>query len=147
MLRLNFSFPAKFKLKIGLICPVFNKIQFKHLFIFRFFRRIQFKHLFIFHFSSRFNSKVDSLFCFPTKFNSKIYSKYWNWLYSIQWNIHSIRKPGYRTGLPWSFSPDKLLKRLTVIPGKYSIDKFGFQRDMSKNHLSLKTDVERGFGF
>ena len=34
-----------------------------------------------------------------TKFNSKIYSKSRNWLYSIQWNIHSIRKQGYRTGL------------------------------------------------
>ena len=94
ILRLNLSFSAKF------ICPVFHKIQLKHLFIFHFFRRIQFKHLFIFHFSSRFNSKVDSLFCFPTKFNSKIYSKYWNWLYSIQWNIHSTRKPGLSQPLP-----------------------------------------------
>ena len=77
-------------------------MQLKHLFIFSVFRQIQFKHLFNFHFSTKFNSKVDSIFCFPKKFNSKLYSNCWNWLYSIQWNIHSIRKHWYRTGLPWT---------------------------------------------
>ena len=50
-------------------------------------------------FSIKFNSKNYSFNSFSTKFNSKIYSKSRNWLYSIQWNIHSIRKRGYRTGL------------------------------------------------
>ena len=50
-------------------------------------------------FLTKFNSKNYSFNSFSTKFNSKIYSKSRNWLYSIQWNIHSIRKQGYRTGL------------------------------------------------
>ena len=47
----------------------------------------------------KFKSKNYSFNSFSTKFNSKIYSISTNWLYSIQWNIHSIRKRGYWTGL------------------------------------------------
>ena len=36
---------------------------------------------------------------FPRKFNLKMDSKIWIWLYLIQQNIHSSRKPGYRTPL------------------------------------------------
>ena len=36
---------------------------------------------------------------FPGKFNSEIDSKIWICLYSIQQNIHSIRKPGYQRPL------------------------------------------------
>ena len=66
----------------------------------------------IFIFSTEFNSKVDSIFCFPTKFNSKMYSNFWNWLYQIRQNIHSIIKHGYRTWLGDSF---QLALRLTSL--------------------------------
>ena len=46
------------------------------------------------HFTIKFNSKDYSIV-----FNSKFYLKIWIWLYSIQQNIHSTRKPGYRTPL------------------------------------------------
>merc|ERR1711884_507418 len=48
-------------------------------------------------FSGIFNSKKYSIIFFPGKFNSKIDSKFLIWLDSIQQNIHSIRKPRYRT--------------------------------------------------
>ena len=49
--------------------------------------------------SGIFNSKDYSIAYFPEKFNSKNDSKVLIWLDSIQLNIHSIRKPGYRTPL------------------------------------------------
>ena len=46
------------------------------------------------HFTIKSNSKDYSIL-----FNSKFYLKIWIWLYSIQQNIHSFRKPGYRRPL------------------------------------------------
>ena len=65
------------------------------------------------HFTIKFNSKDYSIsFCsgifnlksysktfFSGKFNSWIDSKIWICLYSVQQNIHSIRKPGYQRPL------------------------------------------------
>ena len=56
-------------------------------------------------FSGIFNSKNYSITFFPRKFNSKFDSKIKIWLYSIQQNIHSIRKPGYRTPLHLMLRP------------------------------------------
>ena len=50
-------------------------------------------------FSGMSNSKKYSIIFFPGKINSKIDSKFLILLDSIQQNIHSIRKPGYRPPL------------------------------------------------
>ena len=50
-------------------------------------------------FSGIFNLKNYSITFFPGKFNSKIDSKFLIWIDSIQKNIHSIRKLGYRPPL------------------------------------------------
>ena len=72
-----------------------GKYRFKNWVIHSFHNKIQFKGLFNIIFSGIFNSKNYSIIFFPGKFNSKILI----WLDSIQWNIHSIRKPGYRPPL------------------------------------------------
>ena len=76
---------GKYRFKIWFIHSFHYKIQFKGLFKIIFFRNIQLKKY--------------SIIFFPGKFNSKIYSKILIWLDSIQYNIHSIRKAGYRPPL------------------------------------------------
>ena len=50
-------------------------------------------------FPQNIQSKNYSMTFLSGKFNSKIDSKIWIWLYSIQQNIYSFRKPGYRRPL------------------------------------------------
>ena len=68
-------------------------------FIFIYFTSIQFNKKFKNNISPKFNSKDYSKFFISDQFNSKFNSKLWNWLDSIQQNIHSIWKCGYRSGL------------------------------------------------
>ena len=68
-----------------------------------FYDKIQFNRLFNIIFSAKFNSKIDS--------------KLWNWLHSIQQNIHSIRKRRYRSGLSRIAFHTKLDP---ASPGKFS---------------------------
>ena len=68
-------------------------------FIFIYFTSIQFNKKFKNNISPKFNSKDYSKLFISDQFNSKFNSKLWNWLDSIQQNIHSIWKCGYRSGL------------------------------------------------
>ena len=61
-------------------------------------------------FSWIFYLKDYSIICFSRKINSKI----WIWLYSIQQNIHSIKKPKYRP------PPDKV----TCIFSEFGVQNF-----------------------
>ena len=73
-------------------------------FIFIYFTSIQFNKKFKNNISPKFNSKDYSKLFISDQFNSKFNSKLWNWLDSIQQNIHSIWKCGYRSGLVASYS-------------------------------------------
>ena len=75
-----------------------GKYRFKIWFFHLFHDKIQFEGLFNITFSGIFNSKDNSITFFPGKLNSKTGSKIW-FLLSIQQNIHSIKKTGYRTPL------------------------------------------------
>ena len=84
-------------------------------FIFIYFTSIQFNKKFKNNISPKFNSKDYSKLFISDQFNSKFNSKLWNWLDSIQQNIHSIWKCGYRSGLVrWKISEFRQLAKLKV---------------------------------
>ena len=90
---------VKYRQKKGGFSSKIANIDSKYDSLIHFTIKFNLKDYSISFFSGIFNSKNYSTTFFPGKFNSKIDSKIRIWLYSIQQNIHSIRKPGYRTPL------------------------------------------------
>ena len=80
-----------------------------------FYDKIQFNRLFNIIFSAKFNSKIDS--------------KLWNWLHSIQQNIHSIRKRRYRSGLSYIDTHSLLQLEIYMIAfGHFKSDQLALTR-------------------
>ena len=63
-------------IQIFIHLSVFDKIQFKNLFILSFSTKFNSKFDSFVNFPTKFNSKFDSFVNFPKRFNSKIYSKF-----------------------------------------------------------------------